>query len=534
MKTPDTTGECQSPFLTSYGQVPATTHVEKRGGLDSDAGFLTAGAVSKALQLVDLESKSEMIPTELSSYSVYKPSGVEWLGDVPAHWGMKRLKALVTNVVDQTTQRYEHEIALALENVESWSGRYADAGPGMAFESQLKRFQTGDVLFGKLRPYLAKVTCPDKPGVCVGEFLVLRPHSKNVAPGFLQRVLCSKPMIDTINSSTFGAKMPRAEWQFVGNLVQPIPPLSEQTAIVRFLDHADRRIQRYIRAKQKLIALLEEQKQAVLHQAVTGQVDVRTGQPYPAYKPSGIEWLGAVPAHWEKKRLRSIARIRYGLGQPPREILDGLPLIRATNVDQGCIIEKNLMYVDPLDVPKNRDAFLSKGEIIVVRSGAYTADSAIVPEAYDGAVVGYDMIVTVSGAQPEFIANALLSDYVRDDQLITVSTRSAQPHLNAEELGTALFLLPPLPEQTVIVRYLDKVTADINTAISRARRQAELLQEYRTRLIADVVTGQLDVREAAAVLPKVDHLSVDDSPDNTPKASTEPELDGLNGNYILD
>ena len=328
--------------------------------------------------------------------------------------------------------------------------------------------------------------------------------------------------------------MPRAEWQFVGNLVQPIPPLSEQTAIVRFLDHADRRIQRYIRAKQKLIALLEEQKQAIIHQAVTGQIDVRTGQPYPAYKPSGVEWLGEVPAHWEKKRLRSIARIRYGLGQPPREILDGLPLIRATNVDQGCIIEKNLMYVDPLDVPKNRDAFLSKGEIIVVRSGAYTADSAIVPEAYDGAVVGYDMIVTVSGAQPEFIANALLSDYVRDDQLITVSTRSAQPHLNAEELGTALFLLPPLPEQTVIVRYLDKVTADINTAISRARRQAELLQEYRTRLIADVVTGQLDVREAAAVLPKVDHLSVDDSPDNTPKASTEPELDGLNGNYILD
>ena len=78
-----------------------------------------------------------------------------------------------------------------------------------------------------------------------------------------------------------------------------VPPLPEQTAIVRFLDHADRRIRRYIRAKQKLIALLEEQKQAIIHQAVTGQIDVRTGQPYPAYKPSGVEWLGDVPAHWE-------------------------------------------------------------------------------------------------------------------------------------------------------------------------------------------------------------------------------------------
>ena len=83
-----------------------------------------------------------------------------------------------------------------------------------------------------------------------------------------------------------------------------LPPLSEQTAIVRFLDHADRRIQRYIRAKQKLIALLEEQKQAIIHQAVTGQIDVRTGQPYPAYKPSGVEWLGEVPAHWEVIQLR--------------------------------------------------------------------------------------------------------------------------------------------------------------------------------------------------------------------------------------
>ena len=94
------------------------------------------------------------------------------------------------------------------------------------------------------------------------------------------------------------------------------PPLSEQTAIVHFLDHADRRIRRYIRAKQKLIALLEEQKQAIIHQAVTGQIDVRTGQPYPAYKPSGVEWLGEVPAHWEILPLKRIGRFSGGTGFP--------------------------------------------------------------------------------------------------------------------------------------------------------------------------------------------------------------------------
>ena len=90
----------------------------------------------------------------------------------------------------------------------------------------------------------------------------------------------------------------------------PLPPLPEQAAIVRFLDHADRRIQRYIRAKQKLIALLEEQKQAIIHQAVTGQIDVRTGQPYPSYKDSGVEWLDDVPEHWETRRLRTVAGMR--------------------------------------------------------------------------------------------------------------------------------------------------------------------------------------------------------------------------------
>ena len=474
----------------------------------------------------------------LQSYPAYRPSGVDWLGDVPAHWEVLPNRAIFAEVNEQNCPGEQMLSVTITSGVIRQQELLEDASKkdGSRLDrATYKLVQPGDIAYNKMRAWQGAIGVSEYRGIVSPAYVVQRPL-KGTNARYLHYLLRTPAFSKEAERWSYGitSDMWSLRPEHFKTIYACVPPLPEQAAIVRFLDHADRRIQRYIRAKQKLIALLEEQKQAVLHQAVTGQVDVRTGQPYPAYKPSGIEWLGAVPAHWEKKRLRSIARIRYGLGQPPREILDGLPLIRATNVDQGRIIEKNLMYVDPLDVPKNRDAFLSKGEIIVVRSGAYTADSAIVPEAYDGAVVGYDMIVTVSGAQPEFIANALLSDYVRDDQLITVSTRSAQPHLNAEELGTALFLLPPLPEQTVIVRYLDKVTADINTAISRARRQAELLQEYRTRLIADVVTGQLDVREAAAVLPKVDHLSVDDSPDNTPKASTEPELDGLNGNYILD
>jgi type I restriction enzyme, S subunit len=277
---------------------------------------------------------------------------------------------------------------------------------------------------------------------------------------------------------------------------------------VRFLDWANERLERAIRAKRKVIALLNEQKQAIIHSAVTRGLDTSV-----SLKSSGISWLGDIPMHWEIKRLKAVARVRYGLGQPPREVESGLPLIRATNVDNGKILDKNLVRVDPADVPKSRNAFLKAGEIVVVRSGALTADSAIIPSEYEGAVAGYDMVVTATGAGAEFVAMVLLSSYVQVDQLVIASMRAAQPHLNAEELGTAKLLLPPNEEQSDIVEYVRKESSPIDSAISRLERQIELLREYRTRLVADVVTGKLDVREIATQL--TDETSPEISQDDT-------------------
>ena len=183
-----------------------------------------------------------------------------------------------------------------------------------------------------------------------------------------------------------------------------------------------------------------------------------------------------------------------------------------------------MVRVDQADVPKTRNAFLKAGEIIVVRSGALTADSAIIPAEYDGAVAGYDMVVTVKGARPEFIALTLLSSYVQRDQLVIASMRAAQPHLNAEELGTAVLLLPPDGEQQRIVEFVRSESVPIDSAISRLEREIELLREYRTRLVADVVTGKLDVRDAAARLPDETPLdSVEDAADLDDETKTADE-----------
>ena len=166
----------------------------------------------------------EAVTRSLDPNVPLKPSGVEWLGHIPAHWALRRLKLSVTHSTEQTNKRHEHEIYLALEHVESWTGRYSDAGPDVVFDSQVKRFRAGDVLFGKLRPYLAKVARPDRDGVCVGEFLVLRPCGCAMSPEYLKWLLRTKPVIDAINASTYGAKMPRTNWRFIGSMKQPLPP----------------------------------------------------------------------------------------------------------------------------------------------------------------------------------------------------------------------------------------------------------------------------------------------------------------------
>ena len=222
---------------------------------------------------------------ELKPYLEMKDSGVPWLGQVPEHWAVERLKSSVANIVEQNTERRQRDIYLALEHVESWTGRLKSADLEVPSDSQLKRFESDDVLFGKLRPYLAKVTRPANSGLCVGEFIVLRPRNSKFASSYVEQLLRSKPVIDVVDSSTFGAKMPRADWTFIGSMAVVRTSLPEQTAIVRFLDHADRRIRRFIRAKQKLIgavnragretSLLNEYRTRLIADVVTGKVDVR-------------------------------------------------------------------------------------------------------------------------------------------------------------------------------------------------------------------------------------------------------------------
>jgi type I restriction enzyme S subunit len=439
----------------------------------------------------------------LVPYPAYKYSGAKWIGEVPDHWEIRPHRSLYTEVITQDCANEQMLSVTIAEGVilqDSLLQGKSQKDSSRIDKSAYKLVCPGDLAYNKMRAWQGAAGVSTYRGIVSPAYIVQRP-CEEVDPSYAHYLLRTPAFAKEAERWSYGiaSDMWSLRPEHFKMIRASLPPLDEQAAIVRYLDYVDRRVRRYVAAKRKLIALLEEERQAVIHQAVTRGLD-----PNVPLKPSGVEWLGDIPAHWETRRLKTIALLRYGLGQPPKELSNGLPLIRATNVSRGNILSQDMVYVDPEDVPSARNALLSENEIIVVRSGAYTADSALVPREYAGAVTGYDMVVTVRAALPEFIALTLLSKYVRDDQLVVESMRSAQPHLNSEELGSALILIPPIGEQTSIADYLKKATSRIDTAIARARRQIELLEEYRTRLIADVVTGKLDVRAAAADLPLED------------------------------
>ena len=272
----------------------------------------------------------------------------------------------------------------------------------------------------------------------------------------------------------------------------PLPPLSEQTAIVRFLDHVDRRIRRYIRAKQKLIPLLEEQKQVIIHQAVTGQIDVHTSQPYPAYKPSGVEWLGDVPAHWQVRRLKWVTRLQRGYDLPAdQRVLGPFPV-----VSSGGFIGTH---------SESRCA----GPGVVM--GRYGSTDAIFFVEQDFWPHNTSLFVThFQGNNPKW-CYYLLASITKADH----AGKSAVPGVDRKDLFQIVVPVPSVNEQWDVVNTIEVATRRLDEATSETHRAIDLLHEYRTRLIADVVTGKLDVREVAADLPEVDPLAAEDNPDGT-------------------
>ncbi|MDQ8917496.1 restriction endonuclease subunit S [Acinetobacter baumannii] len=226
----------------------------------------------KLVELLEEQRKSiisHAVTKGLNPNAPMKDSGVEWLGEVPEGWVERKIKFLSKLINEKTSEKSN---VIALENIESWTGKYIETES--SFDSDAVKFKENDVLFGKLRPYLAKVYLVENQGEAVGDIYVLRPN-KLIHPQYLKFFMLSEKFIDYVNSSTNGTKMPRANWDFIGSISIYLPEISIQNQIVNYLESAIGKIELIINKQISLIEKLKEYRSSIISHSVTGKIDVR-------------------------------------------------------------------------------------------------------------------------------------------------------------------------------------------------------------------------------------------------------------------
>ncbi len=440
-------------------------------------------------------------------YPGMKPSGVEWLGDVPEHWEVLPNRALFAEMKDRGHPD-EQMLSVTIANgVIRQRALLADSSKkdgSTVDKSAYKLVLPGDMAYNKMRAWQGAIGVSDYQGIVSPAYIVLRPHEGAISR-YLHYLLRTAAFAKEAERWSYGitSDMWSLRPEHFKMIYGCLPPLSEQTAIVRYLDHVDRRINRYIRAKQRLIALLEEQKQATIHRAVTRGLD-----PDVRLKPSGVDWLGDLPQHWDVRRLRFIVDIKTG----GRDTVE--------RKDDG----KYRFFVRSQTVEKI-DSFSYDGEAVLTAGDG--AGVAKVFHYVNGKFDYHQRVYKFSGFK--HVLGRYFFHYFSENLRFEASrgtAKSTVESLRLPMLQNFPVALPPPFEQAAIIRHIEKANDAIDRTIDRAGREIELLGEYRIRLIADVVTGKVDVREAAAALPEIHSTDFDDiiKIDEVATSALAPEL----------
>lgn len=423
-------------------------------------------------------------------YPNYKSSGVGWLGDIPAHWEQLPGKAcyyekkLLNTGMQETTVLSLSYGQIVVKPVEEHHGlvpasfeTYQVVEPGdiIVRPTDLQNDWTS-LRFGLSRHH----------GAITSAYMCF--HTRGILSREYGHLLLHTYDLKKIFYGLGSGLRQNLNWRDFQYLPCLVPPLPEQSAIVRYLNHASERIRRYINAKERLINLLEEQRQAAIHRAVTRGLDLNV-----RLKPSGVEWLGDVPTRWEVRRLKTLCSMKSGddITSMTIETAGKYPVYGGNGI-RGYTSDYNK---DGNFVLIGRQGALC-GNVHVVRGRFWATEHAV-----------------IATLRPEHVVD-WFGFILKITNLNQYSIAAAQPGLAVERILNISLPVPPQTDQIAIAEFLKKTTADIDAAISRAHREIELLKEYRTRLIADVVIGKIDVREAVFELPEThDELSIPDKPE---------------------
>lgn len=413
---------------------------------------------------------------DLKPYAEYKDSGLPWLGQVPGHWEISPLARLsrLKSVVNQPDRQ------LLSVYLQRGVVRFADVDEKRtnATSEDLSNYQAvdpGDFVLNNQQAWRGSVGVSSYSGIVSPAYLVLSLSDKYLTRFanilFRDQIMVSQYLICSKGVGTIQRNL---YWPHLKRVSVVLPPPAEQAAIVRFLDWANGRLERAIRAKRKVIALLNEQKQAIIHRAVTRGLD-----PSVPLKPSGIPWLGEIPAHWEVQRLKWVLRLQRGFDLPADRRKSGnVPVYSSGG------------HIDYHDV-----ALATSPGVVIGRYGSTDAVFFVMEPYWPHNTALFTTTFYNNHARWCFY---LLRSIAKG----AYAGKSAVPGVDRKDLFDIVVPRPPVREQRVIVEAIDEQLAAFNRSSETIAKEIDLLREYRTRLVADVVTGKLDVREAAARLPE--------------------------------
>ena len=445
----------------------------------------------------------------LRPYPAYRESGLGWLGTVPDHWRLVRAKWIFTKMARPVRPNDEVVTCFRDGTVTLRKNRRELGFTESVKEIGYQGVRRGDLVIHAMDAFAGACGVSDSDGKSTPVYAVCTPKDERASPRYYASCVREMARSRWIMALSRGVRERSTDFRFAafGNQLVPVPPSREQRAMASFLEAADRRIRRYIRAKERLIELLEERKRALIHEAVMGRVDVRTGQPYPAYKDSGVEWLAKVPEHWEVRRLKTLSHMQSGEA------------------------------ITAMSINATGDYRVFGGNGLRGYTSDYTHDGEYVLIGRQGALCGnihlargrfwaseHAVVATLAPAHVLEWFGALLE--VMD--LNQYSIAAAQPGLSVDRVLNLWAPVPPADEQVLMSEDLVERSREMEDALVTANRQIALLKEYRTRLIADVVTGRLDVREAAIQPPprtSLQSLGGQGVSGNTPDSRHEAPLE---------
>ncbi len=440
-------------------------------------------------------------------YPTYKDSGVEWLGAIPEHWKVKKLKYLAKiNLSNVDKKSNENEDTVKLCNyVDVYYNDYItkeiDFLIATASHEQKQKFalKKGDVLLTKDSETWDDIAVPacvanDLDNVICGYHLAhIRPYQDRAIGEYIFRSISSTRLKEQFWVAANGVTRFGISKSSISDALLLEPPVSEQQKIAQFLDQETSKIDNLITKKERLIKLLKEKRTALISHAVTKGLN-----PDVPMKDSGVEWLGEIPEHWEMVKFSHFIDFQEGPGIMADDFKDeGVPLLRITNLKPGYVDIEGCNYLAIDKVEQKWKHFRLLANDLLISCSASTGLVSIVDQKSANSIA-YTGIIRLRPARNniarDFIRVLVGSDFYFT-QINQLKTGTTIQHYGPVHLKQIKIPIPPIPEQQKIAQFLDRETSKIDNLITKTRTSIDHLKEYRTALISAAVTGKIDVRE---------------------------------------